>query len=76
MSQGTAMQARAGGGGAVKAAQGAKRCGWQERLWLRALAVARVRLKSGYAGWAGLGYWKQGSAPAGLSDGWGGEEMK
>ena len=37
--------------------------------------MARARLKIGYAGWVGLGYWKQGSAPAGLSDGWGGEEM-
>ena len=58
MAQGTAVEARAGGGGAMKTAQGVRRCGWQERQWLRALAVTRARLKSGYAGWAGLGYWK------------------
>ena len=28
VAQGTAVQARTGGGGAVMAAQGAKRCGW------------------------------------------------
>ena len=40
------------------------------RQWRGLSALAR--LKSGCAGWAGLGYWKQGSAPAGarVGSGW------
>ena len=82
MAQGTAVRAGAGGGGAnwaagAKAAvtqgtgNGAQRLGngsvraraW--RPWELQAAAMTAR-----AGWAGLGYWQ------GLSEGWGGEEMK